>query len=333
MDRYFTKVEIPDIGWRIGYQDKLMLIGSCFAENIGEKLQRLKFQVDLNPFGILYNPMSVCKSIRRLISGQVYQKEDLFELNGIWGSFAHHGQFSSQSPTETLENINHQLQTSHQFLKEAHYLIITFGTAWVYELKETGEVVSNCHKFPADNFKRFRLSPGEIVDEFRDLLSELWKFNSHLRILFSVSPIRHWKDGATGNQLSKATLLLAIDRLICGFGKERCAYCPSYEIVMDELRDYRFYAPDLLHISPVAVDHIWDRFSQLMIDKPSLKLTNYIMKIIRASEHKVFHPNSDEHIKFLLYNLNEIEKLTINFPYLNFENEKRHFEEELRGSQ
>lgn len=333
MDRYFTEVQIDDFGWRMSYRDKLMLIGSCFAENIGEKLQRFKFQVGLNPFGIVYNPLSVCKSIRRLLEGKVYREEDLFEHNGIWGSFDHHGRFSSVLPGETLDKINRQMQVSREFLREAAYLVITFGTAWAYELKKTGELVSNCHKFPASDFKRFRLSPGEIVDEFRDLLSELWKFNSDLKILFSVSPVRHWKDGAVGNQLSKASLLLAVDRLVTGFGHERCAYFPSYEIMMDELRDYRFYAPDLVHISPVAVDHIWDKFSRAMIAEESLRLTKDVLKIVKASEHKVFNPRSEEYRKFLLYNLEEIGKLTINFPYLNLENEKRHFENELHGTQ
>lgn len=333
MDQYFTKVDIEDNGWRIGYPDKVMLMGSCFTDNIGEKLQKLKFQVDINPFGIIYNPLSISKSIRILLSDKIYGQGDLFEHNGIWGSFDHHGQFSATSPDVALDNINQRLQASRQFLKETRYLVITLGTSWVYERKETGETVSNCHKFPSDIFTRYRLTPGEIVAEFRDLLTHLWKFNSDLRILFTVSPIRHWKDGATGNQLSKATLLLAIDRLTTGFGKEHCSYFPAYEIMMDELRDYRFYAPDLLHPNPIAIDHIWNRFGHLFFEKGTLNLSEKIMKIIKASEHKAFHPNTEQYKKFLLYNLKEIGELTINFPYLNFKNEKNHFEKELRISQ
>ncbi len=333
MNQYFTEVEIEDVGWRIGYDDKVMLMGSCFAENIGERLQRLKFQADVNPFGIIYNPVSVAKSIRILLSDKIYNEKDLFEHDGIWGSFDHHSRFSSTAAEQTLQNINSRLERSRTFLKEANYLIITLGTSCAYELKQSGEVVSNCHKFTSGTFKRFRLDLSEIVTKFKDLLTDVWRFNSDLRILFTVSPIRHWKDGAVGNQLSKSTLLLAVDRLVSGFGNERCAYFPSYEIVMDELRDYRFYAPDLLHLSSVAVDHIWEKFSKVMISEESLKLSKDVVKIIKASEHRPFNSGSESYEKFLLYNLRKIEELTINFPYLNLTVEKTHFECELRGSQ
>ena len=197
-------------------------------------------------------------------------------------------------------------------------------------MKATGEIVSNCHKFPESDFKRFRLTPGEIVDVYRELLSDLWIFNSNLKIVFTVSPIRHWKDGANGNQLSKAVLLLAADRLVTGFGNEHCAYFPSYEIVMDELRDYRFYAPDLMHLTQVAIDHIWDRLSRSMIAEDSLRLSKSIMKIVKAREHRPFTPDSDAYQYFLLKNLNEINELTISFPYINLEEEKSFFEQELR---
>jgi hypothetical protein len=330
MDKYFTQVKIDDVDWRISYKDKLMMMGSCFSENMGEKFRQLKFRVDLNPFGIIYNPFSVAKSLRRLLAEKPYTKEDLFEHQGIWVSFDHHSRFSATSEEEALSKMNLRIEQSRAFLKEAGYLFITFGTAWAYELKATGQIVSNCHKFPESDFKRFRLSAGEIVDVYRDLLSDLWIFNPNLKIVFTVSPIRHWKDGANGNQLSKAVLLLAADRLVTGFGNERCAYFPSYEIVMDDLRDYRFYAPDLLHLNPVAIDHIWDRLSRSMIAEDSLRLSKSIMKIVKAREHRPFNPDSDAYQYFLRNNLNEINELTINFPYINLEEEKSFFEQELR---
>ena len=330
MDKYFTQVKIGDIGWRISYKDKLVMMGSCFSENIGGKLQQLKFQVDLNPFGVIYNPLSVAKSLRRLLADKPYTREDLFEHQGIWGSFDHHSRFSATSAEDALSKMNERLRLSRSFLKEAGYLFITFGTAWVYERKATGEVVSNCHKFPSDDFKRFRLTSGEIVDVYRDLLQALWVFNPGLKIIFTVSPIRHWKEGATGNQLSKAVLLLAADRLITGFGEELCVYFPSYEIVMDELRDYRFYAPDLLHLNQVAVDHIWEKFSRSILAEDSLRLSKSIMKIIRATEHRAFNPGSESYKYFLLNSLNEVNELTISFPYLNLEEEKSFFQQELQ---
>ena len=333
MNRFFTEVQVNDVGWKMSYQDKMMLMGSCFSENIGEKLKRRKFQVDVNPFGIIYNPLSVAKSIRILLSGKTYRQEDLFENNGIWGSFDHHGRFSSTSAGQTLSAVNNQLEYSRAFLRESAYLLITLGTSWVYELKATGKVVSNCHKFPAGDFKRFRITPGEIVAEFREVLTALWKFNPELKVLFTVSPVRHLKDGAVGNQLSKAALLLATDRLITGFGNERCAYFPSYEIMMDELRDYRFYAPDLLHLNQVAVDYIWERFAQVLISEDCRKMAKNVLKIVKAREHRPFNPETVDYKEFLWHNLNEIRELTINFPYLNFDAEKNHFESELRESQ
>jgi len=330
MDKYFTQVKIDDTGWCISYKDKLMIVGSCFSENIGERFQQLKFQVDLNPFGIVYNPLSVAKSLRRLLVEKPYTKEDLFEHQGIWGSFDHHSRFSATSAEETLEKINTRLERSRIFLKDTAYLFITLGTAWIYELKATGMIVSNCHKFPESDFRRFRLTAGEIVDVYRDLLPALWAFNPNLNIVFTVSPVRHSKDGATGNQLSKSVLLLAVDRLITGFGNEHCAYFPAYEIMMDELRDYRFYATDLLHPNQVAIDHIWDKFSRSMIAEDSLLLSKSIMKIVKAKEHRPFNPDVDAYKYFLLNNLNEINELTISFPYINMEDEKMFFEHELQ---
>ncbi len=330
MNKFFTEVKIEETEWRISYQDKLMMMGSCFSEYIGEKFQQVKFQVDLNPFGVIYNPLSVAKSIRRLLSEEPYTREDLFEHEGIWGSFDHHSRFSATSPEEALALMNFRLTQSRTFLKEAGYLFITFGTAWVYELKATGEIVSNCHKFPASDFKRFRLTPGEIVDLYRDLLSALWNFNPELKVIFTVSPVRHLKDGAVGNQLSKSVLLLAADRLVTGYGTDYCAYFPSYEIVMDELRDYRFYAPDLVHLNQIAVDHIWDKFGKAMIAEDSLRLSKSIMKIVKASMHRPFHSGSEAFKYFVLNNLNEINELTITFPYINLENEKGFFEQELQ---
>ncbi|MGQ8336071.1 GSCFA domain-containing protein [Sunxiuqinia sp. A32] len=333
MNQYFTEVSIPDPGWRIDYRHKIMLMGSCFVENIGNKLEEFKFQVDLNPFGILYNPQSISKSLQRLLNLQYYKKEDLFEHQGIWSSFDHHSKFSSIDSSKTLKTINEQLGESHKNLKEAEYLIITFGTSWVYELKRTGEIVSNCHKIPEAEFKRFRLTPGEIVSEFKELLLDIWKFNSNLKILFTVSPIRHWKDGAVENQRSKSTLLLAVDRLVNGFGEEKCAYFPSYEIVMDELRDYRFYAPDMLHLNEVAVEHIWQKFSKIMLSNESIKLMKDVLKLNKAAKHRPFNSGSESYRKFLLYNLDEIGRLTKFFPFLNFNNEQLYFESKLSDSQ
>ena len=330
---FFTEIKIPEFPWKMDYSKSMMFFGSCFSENIGRKLIDLKFNVDLNPFGILYNPVSIANSLKILLEKRVFNENDLFQDQGIWNSFYHHSRFSDVDLETVLKMINDRIAISSDFLLKTDFLIITFGTSWVYELKKTGQIVSNCHKVPAAEFKHYRLGVYEITEAYRELLEDLWKFNPNLKVVFTVSPIRHWKDGAVENQVSKATLLLAIDRLLSGFGNSNCWYFPSYELMMDELRDYRFYAEDMLHISPVAIDYIFERFSKTIFADESMQLAKDVVKIRKAILHRPVHSVSDEYRKFLLYNLAEINKLTINFPYLNFANEKMYLEQKLTGFQ
>ncbi|MDP4186326.1 MAG: GSCFA domain-containing protein, partial [Bacteroidota bacterium] len=222
--QFRTEVQIPEYSWRLDHSHQIMMIGSCFSENIGQILIQNKFPVDLNPFGILFNPTSIAQSLELLIEKKVFTEEDLFYHAGIWNSFAHHSRFSSVDKDIALDTINRQVQTSSENLRNASSLIITFGTAWVYEYQKTGQIVSNCHKLPANEFKRYRLSIPEIMDQWINVLHRLWEINPELRILFTVSPIRHWKDGPNENQLSKSTLLLAVDHLVKEFGPEKAAY-------------------------------------------------------------------------------------------------------------
>lgn len=330
---FFTEIKIPEFPWKMDYSKSMMFMGSCFSENIGQKLQDLKFNVDMNPFGIIYNPVSIANSLKILLEKRVFTEDDLFHDQGLWNSFYHHSRFSDTDRNTALEKINSRIELSRDFLQNSDFLIITFGTSWVYELKKNGKVVSNCHKVLSSEFKRFRLGVYEITEAYRELLEELWRFNPNLKVVFTVSPIRHWKDGAVENQVSKATLLLAIDSLLNGFGNAHCGYFPSYEIMMDELRDYRFYAEDMVHLSQVAIDHIFERFGKALMSSDSLKLSKEVMKIRKAVLHRPANSASIEYERFLLYNLEEIDKLTINFPYLNFENEKKYLEQELIGFQ
>lgn len=330
---FFTEIKIPEFPLKMDYSKSMMFFGSCFSENIGQKLLDMKFDVDLNPFGILYNPVSVANSLKILLDKRIFTETDLFQDQGLWSSFYHHSRFSDVDCATALEKINGRIVFSHNFLQKADFLMITFGTSWVYELKETGQVVTNCHKVPSSEFKRFRLGVYDITEAYRELLDELWRFNPNLKVVFTVSPIRHWKDGAVENQVSKATLLLAIDRLLNGFGDSKCGYFPSYELMMDELRDYRFYAEDMLHLSPVAIDYIFERFSKVMISNDSLQVSKDVIKIMKSVLHRPAHSISAKYKEFLLYNLEEINKLTINFPYLNFKNEKKYLEKELTGFQ
>lgn len=328
VSKFQTLVEVPKYRCQTGYFQKCIFMGSCFTENIGNRMETLKYDVDVNPFGILYNPFSVSNGLRILLQQKVFKTEDLIFANGLWHSFSHHGRFSSADENLALEQINNRIKFSADFLKNAGFLFITFGTAWIYKFKKTGQPVSNCHKIPAKEFERVRLTISEIVDEYRDLLTELRKINPSLKVVFTVSPIRHWNDGAIENQRSKAVLLLAIDKIISEFGDDFCAYFPAYEIVMDELRDYRFYAEDMIHISDVAVEHIWEKFQSALIDKESQQIAVQVQKIIKAASHKPIHKNTPEYKRFLLQMKNQIAELETKCKHLNFAVEKTYFKTE-----
>jgi hypothetical protein len=330
---FFTEINIADFPWKMDYAKSMVFFGSCFSENIGLKLQDMKFNIDLNPFGILYNPVSIANSLKILLEKRQFTKYDLFQDQGQWNSFYHHSRFSDANREMALEKINSRVNQSHEFLATADVLFITFGTSWVYEYNRTGQIVSNCHKVPASQFKRYRLDVSAITDLYSELIKELIRFNPKLKIVFTVSPIRHWKDGAVENQISKSVLLLAIDQLIKNGGNDCCKYFPSYEIMMDELRDYRFYAEDMIHISGVGIDYIFERFSKVMITPESMGTAKQVVKIRKALAHRPVNGNSPEYEKFLLYNMEEINKLTINFPYLNFINEKKQLEHDLADIQ
>lgn len=251
-----TIVDIQLSAWKIGYEDKILLVGSCFADSIGQMMAQRGLQVTCNPFGTLYNPVSIVQAL------QMIDIPPLVEHEGLWHSMAHHGSFSRATEEDTREAVVQSIATMQHALKEANVVIVTFGTAWVYEMKDpvwlTGSgaspVVGNCHKLPANYFTRRRLSADEIVALWRPLI-ECYP-DKHW--LFTVSPIRHIKDGLHENQLSKATLLQAVEDLRTQLSA--ISYFPSYEIMLDELRDYRFYAEDLVHPSPVAIQYIWERF-------------------------------------------------------------------------
>lgn len=243
-----TIVDIQPSAWKIGYEDKILLVGSCFADSIGQMMAQRGLQVTCNPFGTLYNPVSIVQAL------QMIDIPPLVEHEGLWHSMAHHGSFSRATEEETREAVTQSIETMQHALQEANVVIVTFGTAWVY--KYNGSVVGNCHKLPAEQFTRRRLSVDEIEALWRPLIAKY----PDKHWLFTVSPIRHVKDGLHENQLSKATLLQAVEAI--SNQQSVVSYFPSYEIMLDELRDYRFYAEDLVHPSPVAIQYIWERFAE-----------------------------------------------------------------------
>jgi len=309
-----TKIEIPGTGFKISYQDKILTLGSCFAENIGQKMTNVFFETDINPFGVLYNPVSVKNSIELLLQNSIFTSEDIFEYKSLWQSFSHSSQFTGLSEMECLNNINSRLNLSGEFIQKTNVLLITFGTAWVFEEKKSGRVVSNCHKLPAGDFVKRRLTVEEIVNDFKTLIFNLQTLYPKLVIVFSVSPIRHWKEGAHENNVSKSILLLAIDEL--QKQHENIHYFPAYEILMDELRDYRFYARDMLHPSEVAVDYIWQRFSETFFSAETLLIKKKVEQLVADMSHRPFQPDSPEFKKFLENTEKRKSELLNEYPFL-----------------
>jgi hypothetical protein len=281
-------------------------MGSCFSENIGDKFRESKFCIDNNPFGIVFNPLSIKNGIIRLIENKPYKPDDLILHDDIWCSFDHHSRFSGIDRDEVLQNINQRLNNSAEFLKTADFLFITFGTSFVYELKNNKQVVSNCHKLPSGTFERRSVGIEEIFNDYTYLLNELYKYNPDINVIFTVSPIRHWSDGAHGNQLSKATLLLATDKICNQFNKT--LYFPSYEILLDDLRDYRFYNDDMLHPNSTANNYIWQKVKDSFMDSETILVMDETEKIVQAVNHKPFNPNSDS---FRVFTSKSLEKIKV----------------------
>ena len=313
------KVEVPKSELRIDHQTKIVLFGSCFAENIGKQLLENKFQVNVNPFGVLYNPASISQAIDLLQQDRVFTEKDVFQNQGIFRTYFHHSVFSNTNKENFLQHINDQRAKASADLKEADMLLITFGTAYVFTLKENEQVVANCHKQPLDIFTRTKLSVEEIVLSWSKLIEASLRINPDLKILFTVSPIRHWKDGAHNNQLSKATLLLAINELMNKFSN--LYYFPSYEIILDELRDYRFYAEDMVHPNDVAIRYIWEIFNETYLDEETQKLCQQWQSISKALAHRPFNEETELHKQFLKKTLLKVQSIRNNYPYFDCEKE------------
>ena len=314
-----TQVELPERETEIRHSERIMLFGSCFAENIGNLLKENKFRCDVNPFGVLYNPLSIANALNQILEGKEYEEEDLFFSGGLWHSWMHHSDFSAPSQEEALALMNFRLAKAKENLAKADWLVMTWGTAYVYIHQEMQKVVGNCHKQPDKTFRRLMLNAVAFVEECRGVLKKCREVNPNLKVLFTVSPIRHAKDGMHGNQLSKATLLLAIDE-ICRTCPD-CFYFPSYEIIMDELRDYRFYADDMIHLSSKSVEYIWECFSRCYFSKETQAVMKEWMEIKKAIDHKPFRPDSDAYRAFLSQIVLKIMQMKEKFPYLEVQKE------------
>lgn len=306
---------------KIRHSDKLLLIGSCFTEQIGTKLSNHKFNTLDNPNGILFNPISISKSLQSYIGNKPYTATDLFYQNESWNSWEHHSRFSHPDQEICLSGINASREEAHEFLKNADWLLITLGSAFVYELQNK-DVVANCHKVPTDKFNKRLLSVNEVVTAMETVHDQLSVANNQLRTIYTISPVRHLRDGFVENNRSKATLHLAVQQLTQQPGRY---YFPAFELVMDDLRDYRFYAEDMVHPNYAATNYVWKKFISTCIDADSQVLMEEINRINAAKSHKAFNPTSEQHKKFLKANLEKVLKLKEEHSYINFEEEIKYF--------
>lgn len=297
MNKFLTEVSIEPLIDKITHSSKLTILGSCFSENIGNKLKNAAFKAVVNPFGVLFNPISVKNSLIYLLENRKFIQDDLFLNGSLWSSFSHSSLFSATNPEASLAQINNQIAIAHNHLLHTDFLLITLGTAYVYKHKASAKVVANCHKLPSNQFERTRLTVDEIVVEYEALLLKLKSINPKIQLVFTVSPVRHWKDGAHENTVSKGMLHMAIDKLRHQF--DFVHYFPAYEIQVDELRDYRFYAEDMLHPNSVAVDYIWQKFIDFSMNETTKAIINRVEDIRLQESHRALHPETKEHQVFL----------------------------------
>ena len=318
-----TVIDLPPGERPLSHADRLLLLGSCFADAIGERLAKSGFRCAVNPFGTLYNPLSVAQGLERVLSGTPFTADDLQWFAGEgWGSWMHHSRFSRPEAQEAVEAMNSSLSAAHDLMLPhqgvSPVILITLGTAWVYRLADdasaVGRVVANCHKQPERLFVRRRLSVDDLLAVWCPLLERLQRAVPGVRLIFTVSPIRHLRDGAHENQLSKATLLLFVDELRKRVGSPALTYFPAYEILLDELRDYRFYADDMAHPSSPAVGYIWERFGDTFFSPATRRLIAEWESVQKALAHRPFRPDSDEYRRFICQTLLKIEHIQKECP-------------------
>ena len=317
--QFRTQIPIPKSNFPIDYNSKIVSLGSCFAENMAKKLDYYKFQNNCNPFGIIFNPVSIEKMIYRIVNQIFYSENDIFFHNERWHCYEVHSDWSNYNAAEFLENLNAVLRTSLIQLFQASHIIITYGTSWVYRNTDSNAIVANCHKVEQKEFKKEILSIETIEKSIQNTIGYFQIINPNVNFIFTVSPVRHLKDGVVENQLSKAHLISAIyQQLQTEQCKLNTEYFPSYEIMMDELRDYRFYAEDMIHPSEVAIDYIWQRFSETTISEENHSIINEIEIIQKGLAHRPFNPNSQSHMQFLSKLQAKSTKLVSQYSFMKF---------------
>ncbi len=317
---------------KISYPNKIMLVGSCFSENMGAKFQHHLFDTNENGHGILFNPVSVQNAIIDYIDNKQYTMEDLFLLNEVWNSWHHHSRFSGITSQQALDKINTSINNAHDFLKKTNHLIITLGSAWLYTLNQNapsqqGLIVANNHKAPAQWFAKKLMNVAELTANLKSLVDRLKKFNPLLNIIFTISPVRHLREGLVENNRSKAVLIQAVHEIV---GSEtNIDYFPAYEYVIDDLRDYRFYAEDLVHPNYAATNYVWEKFVETYMSNETQNMMKQIAELQLAKQHKPFFAGSSEHQKFIQSCVEKTAALINQYPYLSLHELLPFFKEQI----
>jgi lysophospholipase L1-like esterase len=312
--QFRTTLSTPKSSVDLSYETPLMMLGSCFTENIGAKLNALHLPVLTNPFGIVYNPVSMSKNINYLMTTDMFSEKDVFQQGDIWHSWQHHSRFSSPEKVEILRGINDELSRARNHFSKTKILILTLGTANVFIEKKSNQVVNNCHKVSPQYFDKKRLSVSDVVSNFETVFENILSQNADCQIVMTVSPIRHLRDGLIENNRSKAVLLLACAELSDLFPNVH--YFPAYELVIDDLRDYRFYTPDMMHPTDQAIDYIWQYFTDTFFSEKTKTITDDVQKINLMKQHRPLHPNTEGYQQFVNNLQQKVENLKKKYPFL-----------------
>jgi hypothetical protein len=314
---FTTTIPISKSSNPIDYDSRIISLGSCFAQNIGDKFSYFKFQNTVNPFGIIFNPVSIENLISRVVNNQLFTENDIFFHNDLWHCFEVHSELSHSDKTNFLDRLNQILSDFHLQIFNSTHFQITYGTSWVYRNKSSNSIVANCHKVPQSKFEKEILSVATIEKSIQNTIDLIQKVNPNCHFIFTVSPVRHIKDGFVENQRSKSHLITAIQKIL-NPKSLFLNYFPSYEIMMDELRDYRFYAEDMLHPSQMAIDYIWKRFSENYISEENFATMEEVCSIQKGLAHRPFNPNTASHQKFQNVLNEKIIMLQKKFPHFKF---------------
>jgi hypothetical protein len=323
MDQFYTELIPTDFRPKITFGDHIIMAGSCFSEHIAEKLLRFKYRVLSNPFGILYNPASLSESFRRIASRKYYDLQELVQHEELYHTMDHHGSWSDADPLLVIDRINKEIDTTYEHLKQSKFIFISLGTAHVFKYLTTGRIAGNNHKLPPSNFEASRMTMDECLQALEVMSTNIRQVAPNAHIIWTVSPVRHLRDGFIENQRSKSTLLLAIDEMISRHTDH--TYFPAYEIMMDQLRDYRFYARDMIHPSVEAVDVIWDYFGETYLDHQDLQVHPSIERVKKAMEHRFLHKNQAAIKSFAEAQLRQITQIEAFAPDLDLKMERQHF--------